>query len=147
MLNSDYPYTSFSNQSCQYNAAKAGNYLDGLEQAGSDGGLGVTTNPQLTSAQLYDLLTRGAVGVAIDATPLYSYSNGTLNFAVTPCYGANHAVTLVGFYQDATCGSTWVLKNSWDVTFGEKGYFRVMAQDAANYNCFINNGPARLFKN
>jgi len=149
MNNADYPYTGASG-TCQYNSAKAGIYLDGLEQVGCDPGLAYTTNNlTTTSAQLYSMLSRGALYTTFNTTAFAGYTSGFINSTMMGnCgNGANHAILLVGFYQDPVMGPTWVLKNSWDVTFGESGYFRVVVQDTPDQNCWINGGPARLFKN
>ena len=38
--------------------------------------------------------------------------------------GDNHAVSLVGFKDDPTCpnGGYWIIKNSWDTSWGDGGY-------------------------
>ena len=59
----------------------------------------------------------------------------------------NHAVMIVGFgIDDTTKTSYWIIKNSWNTSWGEQGYARVKVKDDANGNCFINNFVIRSFK-
>jgi len=130
---------------CQYKSANTGIYLDGVELPGqnypSKG-----TNPLLSSSTVYNMLTRGAVSISIDATLLESYKSGILN--MTGCTSANHAVMIVGYGVDsATQKPYWIMKNSWNTWWGESGYARLVVKDDSTGNCFINNGPYRPFKN
>ena len=46
----------------------------------------------------------------------------------------NHAVLAVGFGHDKTTGLEYVLvKNSWNTTWGDKGYFKL----------YLDNGPTK----
>ena len=44
------------------------------------------------------------------------------NYVYAP--GGGHSVSVVGYYDDATCptGGYWVIKNSWGTGEGENGY-------------------------
>ena len=42
-----------------------------------------------------------------------------------PTSGANHAVSVVGWGNDATAGDYWIVRNSWGTWWGESGYFRI----------------------
>ena len=50
--------------------------------------------------------------------------------------GIDHAVVLVGYYDDATVpsGGYWVIKNSWDTGWGNAGYGFVPYGDLENHN-------------
>ena len=54
----------------------------------------------------------------------FSYSSGI----ITNCTSRNvdHAVAIVGADTDPATGiDFWIVRNSWNYTFGEAGYFRV----------------------
>ena len=76
-----------------------------------------------TSAMLAALHKYGPGQIGIDASCLSGYSSGI----VTNCTSASvdHAVTIVGSGSDDQAGDYFIVKNSWNTTFGEDGYFRV----------------------
>jgi hypothetical protein len=85
----------------------------------------------------------GPAQIGIDASCLSGYTSGI----VSNCTSANtdHAVTIVGAETDAASGLTyWIVKNSWNTTFGEEGYFRVardtnppqMGINGAYFGCY-----------
>ena len=69
--------------------------------------------------------TKGPVSVAIEADKevFQGYTTGIIN---SPRCGTNldHAVLVIGSGTDKG-QDYWLLKNSWGVTWGEKGYFRI----------------------
>jgi C1A family cysteine protease len=70
----------------------------------------------------------GPVAIALDATPLQSYTGGILvpdNQTVSCAeYALDHVVTVVGFNDNGT-PPYWIVRNSWGNTWGEAGYFRI----------------------
>ena len=68
--------------------------------------------------------TAGPVFLDIDPSDLFNTVADlrASNYVYSP--GGGHAVSLVGFYDDATCpnGGYWVIKNSWGTGTGESGY-------------------------
>jgi len=145
MMNAAYPYQAKAG-TCQYNATTAGEYLDGIEKTGSSPST-LTTNPFATSNTVYDMLTRGALSISLDAGPLESYKTGVLNLS-TGCSKVTHAVMIVGYAVDtATKLPYWLVKNSWGSGWGMSGYVKVQVIDNAQGNCFIYNSPFRPFKN
>nr|XP_034841271.1 uncharacterized protein LOC117997184 [Maniola hyperantus] len=71
------------------------------------------------------LVAIGPLSIAIDATPLMQYKGGVINGDDCRLYQSpNHAVLLVGYGVDNNM-PYWVVKNSWGVNIGEKGYFRM----------------------
>ena len=84
----------------------------------------------------------GPLQIAIATACLHGYSGGIIsNCSSTGNQG--HAVTIVGAGTDGASGQGyWVVKNSWDVTFGEQGFYRVarspvqMSMDGGFLGCF-----------
>lgn len=62
------------------------------------------------------------VSICVDASSWFSYSSGILNDCTFS--SLDHAVLLVGY---DTTGATpfYIVKNSWDTTWGEQGYIRI----------------------
>jgi C1A family cysteine protease len=66
-------------------------------------------------------LTHSTVAVAIDATPLQTYTSGVISSQCSYS-SVNHAVLLVG---DEGASNSYTVKNSWGASWGEKGFFRL----------------------
>jgi hypothetical protein len=66
-------------------------------------------------------LAHSTVAVAIDATPLQTYTSGVISSQCSYS-SVNHAVLLVG---DEGASNSYTVKNSWGATWGEKGFFRL----------------------
>jgi len=79
-------------------------------------------------------IAKSPMAVAIYASMSFmSYSTGVFKDSTCPAGSVNHAVYLVGV---DSCNN-WIIQNSWDVTWGIKGF----AKMAANNTCGIcNNG-------
>jgi C1A family cysteine protease len=70
------------------------------------------------------LLKYGPGQIGIDASCVKAYKSGIVSNCTTTA--VDHAVTIVGAETDEATGlDYWIVKNSWDTTFGEEGYFRV----------------------
>lgn len=52
----------------------------------------------------------------------------------------NHLVQLVGYGMDPKGGDYWLIRNSWGVTWGEKGYIRL--QRSSQAECYVDSTPA-----
>lgn len=52
----------------------------------------------------------------------------------------DHVVQLVGYGTDAQLGDYFLIRNSWDVTWGEKGYIRLKRSSSAE--CGADPAPA-----
>ena len=72
--------------------------------------------------KLMTALTRGPVTAAIDAmSPFFAYyESGILTDLWCSNDQPNHAVLVVGYDEDS-----WILKNSWGTSWGEKGFVRL----------------------
>jgi C1A family cysteine protease len=66
---------------------------------------------------LANALTGRPISIAVDATNWHKYGTGIFNDCKT---GLNHGVLLVG-----ATDASWVVKNSWGTSWGEKGYIRL----------------------
>lgn len=79
----------------------------------------------------YYLATTGPVTIAYQvASDFRHYSRGV--YTSTVCHNGskdvNHAVLAVGYGTDADSGLRyWTIKNSWDYSFGEEGFFKIEA--------------------
>jgi hypothetical protein len=63
------------------------------------------------------------VAVSVDALRWQFYGKGLFNNCVPDVYEVNHAVLLVG--QDES--GHWLIKNSWGLTWGDKGYMTLLS--------------------
>ena len=88
------------------------------------------------------------VAVAANNKFIHSYLNGVID--ATECYDrelkdplnpVNHAVLVVGYgHDEATDLDYWLVKNSWNATWGDNGYVKIAMDDAdySNGVCGIN---------
>ena len=86
--------------------------------------LGQSDAPNDVTRMVAALVKYGPAQIGIDASCVAGYTHGI----ITNCTSANvdHAVAIVGAGTDKETGiDYWLVRNSWDVTFGEGGYFRV----------------------
>jgi len=90
-----------------------------------------------------NLLARGPLSVALDATLVEDYTSGIIDpwFPDDECDPTqlDHAVLIVGYGVEAGDFSNtpfWIVKNSWGADWGEAGYFRIYRGDGV---CGINN--------
>ena len=142
MLANDYPYTSGAGDDsvdCLYSASKAtsvevSNYW-------------YLSIPRLNS--LKAMVQRQPVSTAIAVNNIYihSYASGVID--ASDCYDyhddinpVNHGVLIVGYGTDEVTGlDYWLIKNSWNTTWGDKGYFKIAIAEHLNGDCGINFIP------
>jgi cathepsin F len=124
-----YPYTGMTGQ-CKQNLpspnAPVTNYTCLSHTAATNGGPASETHMQQF------LMNNGPLSIAMDATPLMSYSGGILGQNGLQCSQdrLDHAIIIVGWGQ-AQGTDYWLVRNSWGAQWGEQGYFRVVRnQDA-----------------
>ncbi len=83
------------------------------------------------------LQTYGVIDAAVMVTKAFEdYTSGVFidsNTACTSCEyeTTNHAISLVGWGNDAAEGDYWILRNSWGAGWGESGYMRIQVNSAA----------------
>ena len=72
-----------------------------------------------------------AVSIEADTSVFQTYSSGVLDS--TKCgTSLDHAVLAVGYGNDATTGlDYWLVKNSWNTTWGDQGYIKLAIVDGA----------------
>ncbi|XP_049865743.1 uncharacterized protein LOC126366611 [Pectinophora gossypiella] len=68
------------------------------------------------------LVSDGPISIGVDSTGFISYQSGILKKCES--HNLNHGVLLVG-YGTENGVPFWIIKNSWGVGWGEKGYLRV----------------------
>lgn len=115
-----YPYTA-QNGTCHYNASARAASCSGYHEL-----------PEGDEAALRDAVaTVGPVAVGIDATQpgFFLYSSGVYDDPQCK-QEVNHGVVVVG-YGSLDNKDYWLVKNSWGVHFGDKGYIR-MVRNASN---------------
>jgi len=78
-----------------------------------------------TTAIKTAMMQYGPIACAVAVDDAWSaYSSGV--FTGTGYTGINHAIILVGWSDDVSIrsGGYWILRNSWDTSWGEQGYMR-----------------------
>jgi len=113
MLNSAYGYTARKG-TCKYSSSKVKAKVSQVYQVGTS-----------VSAIKTAVYNSGIVSISINANKLQSYKSGIIS-AASCSTSTNHAVNVVGWGKS---GSTkyWIVRNSWDTWWGEKGYFRIVS--------------------
>lgn len=145
MYESDYPYTG-EKGTCQSDATKyADMQITGYEKLGN----WWTVYSCVDEAKIKEYLyTTGPLAISMDANKLYDYTSGVLDASKDECNkdGINHAVTLVGYGNDADSGlDYWIIKNSWGKDWGENGYFRMRrGEGTCGCNCYITTATVKF---
>lgn len=117
-IESDYPYT-----------AKDGKCKTGVKTI--DKIKGWAQVPAGSAAQLQAAVITQPLALGVEADTWFNYSGGVFS---DPTCGGNldHGVLLVGYGVDSkTNQQYWLVKNSWGTSWGEKGYIRILRNDAA----------------
>ena len=102
-------------------------------------------NEFMFSGDLKAALAKQPLAVALTANNKYihSYASGVIDSrdcekVVKDESGKdlnpiNHAVLIVGYGTDEATGlDYWLIKNSWNTTWGDKGYFKLKIDDVNN---------------
>lgn len=107
----DYPYKGRQG-ACQFNASKAVVQVTGYQNV---------TGPNMVNA----LYNQGPLSVAFHAgIGIQLYTGGIFDPA-SCSIDANHAVLAVG-YGETNGTAWWKVKNSWGITWGQRGYFQIV---------------------
>ena len=115
----DYPYTSGTGRvaTCTVNSAK---FVSNISAWGQ-----VSSSASGESKIASYLVANGPVTIGINANPMQDYTSGIDNPASCSALNLNHAVLIVG-YGTENGVDYWLIKNSWGVTWGEQGYYRIV---------------------
>jgi cathepsin L len=121
-----YPYTAMDGQ-CSFSANTVGTTMRYF-----------TDVPKTESALQNSVATIGPVSVAIDANheSFMLYKSGVFQEPTCQQNAPDHAVLVVG-YSSENGQDYWIVKNSWDTTWGEQGYIRMARNN--NNMCGIAN--------
>lgn len=130
----DFPYQSYwgNSPACSYK-----NYSDAF----FDGYIAVKSNDILG---MYEHLQHGPMSIMVDASAWSEYSSGIFNGCnYANNISLNHGVQLVGYGVDkSTATNYWIVRNSWDPSWGEAGFIRVWrAPDPQSEQCGWNVDP------
>ncbi len=138
MYEADYPYKGVK-QTCKSSSSKYADFtVTGYKKLGSSWSTWSAVDEDEIKEFLYET---GPLAIALNADYLSSYVSGVFDLSSTKCpsSGINHAVTLVGYGYDSSSGlDYWLVKNSWGVSWGESGYFRIRrGNGTCGINCYI----------
>ncbi|XP_063614907.1 procathepsin L-like [Penaeus indicus] len=121
-----YPYEAKNGQ-CRFNASSIGATDTGFVDVehGSEGALQKA------------VATIGPISVAIDASQptFHFYHDGVYSDKSCSSVHLDHGVLAVGYGADENGGDFWLVKNSWNTSWGNKGYIK-MSRNNEN-NCGI----------
>ena len=133
-LESVYPYASGAGQmfACTYDAS-------------STTAVSVADYTAVTAdspSQMKAALVQQPLAVAIEADQMVfqTYSSGVLTSDAGCGYNLDHAVLAVGYGTDSSGQDYWLIKNSWDTTWGDQGYIK-LGMDSTKGACGVQMEP------
>lgn len=119
-IENNYPYTA-SDSLCNSNSIQQPMNIDTYT-------VWKTKNNESRMQEI--LMQEGNAIVYIDASGFSLYTGGIMDPKVLKCtMFTNHAINLIGFGVEIINGNKvpyWIGKNSWNTTWGEKGFFRIL---------------------
>ena len=93
-----------------------------------------------------------AIAIAANNKYIHSYASGIIDaddcativiIEDEKLNTVNHAVLIVGYGTDEATGlDYWLIKNSWNTTWGDKGYFKIKIDDHAYGICGVHYWPS-----
>jgi len=120
-----YPYTATGPNACKFKPADIGSTITGWTNIASG-----------SEADLVAKITEGPVSVAIDAShsSFQLYTSGVYYEPACSATALDHGVLAVGYGTDGT-KDIYIVKNSWGLSWGNKGYIEMSRN--RNNNCGI----------
>ena len=86
-----------------------------------------------------------AVSIEADQASFQYYTSGVLDSGCGTYL--DHAVLVVGWNHDSASGEDyWLVKNSWNTSWGDQGYIKIAIQDGAGV-CGIQMEPETVDSN
>ena len=86
------------------------------------------------TALMNAIATVGPIAISVDASTWHSYAGGIFDGCNQANPDINHGVVLVG-YGEENGQKFWTVRNSWNPTWGEKGYIRLARYDNEDQRC------------
>lgn len=83
----------------------------------------------------------GPLAVSVAAGPWQFYDSGVFTDCPTDNIDIDHVVQLVGYGKAANGKDYWLIRNSWNEGWGEKGYIRLERHANSDF-CGMDNTPA-----
>jgi len=123
---SAYPYTSGGGDSgtCTFDSTQIVAHITNFSYATPPCTDACTNQDETTLAN--NLASMGPVSICVYAEPWQDYTGGVLNSDCTSDYSQlDHCVQLVGYNKQDSSNPYWIIRNSWDTTWGEAGYIYV----------------------
>lgn len=118
-LTADYGAYKAAPGTCLWQPSMTLYQIDDWGFANADGSFDVPSNDDIKSA----IFHYGAVGCAVAADDAFeAYTSGVFQSTQSDPNQIDHDVILVG-WDDAD--GAWILRNTWDVSWGESGYMRI----------------------
>lgn len=88
-----------------------------------------TAPASATTAQIMSAIVQyGPLAIALNATPMQFYRGGVASPRFCNPRKLDHAVNLVGYGTD-NGKDYWIIRNSWNTVWGEKGYYRIAREE------------------
>jgi len=141
---SSYPYKAVQQSTCGVSASNVVAHVTDYEYCTNHAYM-IRPKKACTQSIFNAILTNGPGSILIDASSrdFQSYKSGVFVPTAADCKAENHAVVVVG-YTSAT--NVYLVRNSWNTTWGAKGYVNFQ-YDASTFTCLMMNNIWRPIAN